>query len=244
MFSSKLSDQIREGLNEIISPGQDIPFAGKYFLVCENLCQLPLVRAKPVFTFNDTATVQTFISMDLWCKFWLPELEQVIRQDDKVFIDMLNKGRVGEIDQNVEDVIKSRFIDKNDPRYSGNILYIFTENAPVGRHNNNQLKHIPTQLITIPAKGEVPKNSKISDIREEQSFWRSINQWANGKQIEIKESKVRTIHLKLDDKSAGQIRMSRIDVIVKNNKWASVKREETSVYLNKLKPTSPVMKRK
>ena len=100
----------------------------------------------------------------------MPELEQVIRQDDKVFIDMLNKGRVGEIDQNVEDVIKSRFIDKNDPRYSGNILYIFTENAPVGRHNNNQLKHIPTQLITIPAKGEVPKNSKISDIREEQSF--------------------------------------------------------------------------
>ena len=69
ILSRKLSYQIREGLNEIISPGQDIPFAGKYFLVCENLCQLPLVRAKPVLTFNDTATVQTFISMDLWCKF-------------------------------------------------------------------------------------------------------------------------------------------------------------------------------
>ena len=244
MFSSKLSDQIREGLNEIISPGQDIPFAGKSVLVCENLCQLPTVRAKPVLTFNDTEIVEAITSMDLWCIFRLPELELVMRQDDKVFIDMLNKGRVGEIDQNVEDVIKSRFIDKNDPRYSGNILYIFTENAPVGRHNNNQLKHIPTQLITMPVKGQVSKNSKISDIREEQNLRRSINQWTNGKHIEIKENKVRTINLKLDDKCAGQIGMSRIDLIAKNNEWASVKREETSVYLNKLKSTSPVMKRK
>ena len=225
MFSSKLFYQTREGLNEIISPGQDIPFVGKSVLVCENLCQLPAVRAKPVLTFNDTETVEAFTSMDLWCIFRLPELEQVMRQDDKVFLDMLNKIRVGEIDQNVEDAIKSRFIDKNDPRYPGTILYIVTENAAVERHNNNQLKHIPAQLITTPAKGEVPKNSNISDIKEEQSLRRSINQWTNGKQIEIKESKLKTKYLKLDDKFAGQIRMSRNDVIAKNNKWASVKRE-------------------
>ena len=30
------------------------------------------------------------------------------------------------------------------------------------------MKHIPGKLITIPAKDEVPKNSKISDVREAQ----------------------------------------------------------------------------
>ena len=80
---------------------------------------------------------------------------------------MVNKITVGEIDQNI-DFIKSRFIDKNDWRYPGNILHIFAENPPVKRQYDNQLKHMPGQLITVPAKDEVPKNSKISDIREAQ----------------------------------------------------------------------------
>ena len=37
---------------------------------------------------------------------------------------MLNKIRVGKINLNIEDVIKLRFIDKNDPCYPGNILHI------------------------------------------------------------------------------------------------------------------------
>ena len=73
----------------------------------------------------------------------MPELDQVMRQDDKIFVDMLNKIKVGEVDQNVEDVIKLRFIDKNDPCYPGNILHIFAESTPVKRHNDNQLKQIP-----------------------------------------------------------------------------------------------------
>ena len=87
-------------------------------------------------------------------------------QDDEIFVNKLNNIRVDEIDQNVEDVIKLRFIDKNDPCYPGNILHIFAENAPFKRHNDNQLKHIPGLLIKIPAKDEGPKNSKISDIRK------------------------------------------------------------------------------
>ena len=129
---------------------------------------------------------------------------------------MLNKIRVGEIDQNIQDVIKLYFIDKNDPCYPGKILHIFAENAPAKIHNHNQLKHIPGQLITRPAKDEVPKNSKISDIISD---------------------------FELDDKCAGQIRMNRSDVIAKNNKWVPVKREETSIYLCKYKSTSPAVKR-
>ena len=37
--------------------------------------------------------------------------------------------------------------------------------------------------------------------------------------------------------------MSGGNVIAKNNKWIPVKREETSIYLNKYKATSPAIKR-
>ena len=45
------------------------------------------------------------------------------------------------------------------------------------------------------------------------------------KHIEIKENQVRTIYLELDDKCAGQIRMSGSVAIAKNNKWVLVKIE-------------------
>ena len=115
------------------------------------------------------------------------------------------------------------------------------------------MKHIPGQLITILAKDKVPKSSKISDIKEEQNRKQSEaddlasllelkitarvmlttninieNRLINGqmgtvKHIEIKENEVKTIYLELDDKCAGQIRMSGSDVIAKNNKRVPVK---------------------
>ena len=92
-----------------------------------------------------------------------------MRQDGEMFINLLNKIRVGQIGQNTEYAIKSKFIDKDDISYPGDVLHIFAENAPVKRNNDNQLKHIPGELIIIPAKDEVPKNSKISDVREAQN---------------------------------------------------------------------------
>ena len=35
-----------------------------------------------------------------------------MRQDNEMFINLLNKIRVGQIDENIEHVIKSRFIEK------------------------------------------------------------------------------------------------------------------------------------
>ena len=43
--------------------------------------------------------MERFINMDLWHKFRLAELDQVMRQDDEMFVNMLNKIGVGEIDQ-------------------------------------------------------------------------------------------------------------------------------------------------
>ena len=87
---------------------------------------------------------------------------------DKILVNLLNKIRKGEIDQNVEHITKSRFIDINDPHYLGDVLHIFAENAPVTRHNNNQLKQIPGELVKIQAKDQLPKNCDISDAKQAQ----------------------------------------------------------------------------
>ena len=47
------------------------------------------------------------MSMDLQRKFRLVKLDKVMPQDDEMFVNMLIKIKVGETDQNVEDVIKS-----------------------------------------------------------------------------------------------------------------------------------------
>ena len=92
-----------------------------------------------------------------------------MRQDDKMFINLLNKIRVGQMDQNAEYVIKSRFMDKDNTSYPCNDFHTFAGNAPVKRHNENRLKNMPGKLIAIPVKDEVPKNSKIFDVWEAQN---------------------------------------------------------------------------
>ena len=82
-----------------------------------------------------------------------------------------------------------------------------------------------------------------TDINIEDRLINGQMETVKQKENEIKENEVRAIYLGLDDKYAGQIRMSGCDVIAKNNKWVPVKREETSIYLGKYKSTSPAIKR-
>ena len=80
-------------MKEIFSPGKDIPFGGKSVLVCRDLCQLPSVRVKSVFNFNETETMGGFICMVSWRKFRLAERNQVMRQGYETFVSQLNKTR-------------------------------------------------------------------------------------------------------------------------------------------------------
>ena len=42
-----------------------------------------------------------------------------------MFVNLLNKTKKGETDQNVEHIMKSKFIGRNDLRYPGDVLHIF-----------------------------------------------------------------------------------------------------------------------
>ena len=108
MVSGKLLYQIHKRLNEIFSPQQDIPFGGKWVLVCGDLYQLPPVQAKPAFMFNETETSEGFLMLDLWHKFKLAELTETMHQKgDTMFTELLNKIRVGVVDVSVDYILIS-----------------------------------------------------------------------------------------------------------------------------------------
>ena len=72
-------------MNEIFNPAQDIEVRGKPAFVCGKLRQLLRVCARPIFTFKESETMEGFMSLNLWCKFRLVELDQVMPQKDETF---------------------------------------------------------------------------------------------------------------------------------------------------------------
>ena len=62
--------------------------------------------------------------MDLLQKFKLAELTQLmIQKDDATFIHLVNKVRVGDVDESVESLFYSRFINKDDELYPTDIFH-------------------------------------------------------------------------------------------------------------------------
>ena len=58
--------------------------------------------------------MERFISMKLLGKFRLAEFDRILRQDNEIFVNLLNRKRLGDAGQNKEHVIKSRFTEKYD----------------------------------------------------------------------------------------------------------------------------------
>ena len=52
---------------------------------------------------------------------------KVVRQNNKLFIDLLKKVRFGNID---DDLLKSRFIRESGEKYPKNALHMYAENEP------------------------------------------------------------------------------------------------------------------
>ena len=163
MVSNKMLLYIHQRLVEIFGCSIDTPFAGLSILFSGDFFQLPPICAYPIYSPYALSSWENLIHK--WKLFKLAELDIVMRQrGDTSFIELLNKVRIADLDNECEKLLLSRFISKEDPDYPTDALHIFEENKPGFRHNNYMLSLNQNPLFCITAIDEYPKNVSQSII--------------------------------------------------------------------------------
>ena len=98
MVSSDLWTDIDSRLGELFMMIPEKAFAGLSVMTVADLLQLAPVRGKPIFSrFSDKDSMKNLLGLQLWYLVKYAELTEVVRQKDRLFIDLLNKVRVGNI---------------------------------------------------------------------------------------------------------------------------------------------------
>ena len=100
------------------------------------------------------------LGLQLWHLFKYGELTEVVRQNDKIFIDFLNTVRSGNIDDDAERLLKARFISESDENYPKDALHMYAENEPAMERNEAVLNDLPGELYNVEADDKVPDNCK------------------------------------------------------------------------------------
>ena len=98
--------------------------------------------------------------LQLWHLFKYPESTEVGRQKYKQFMDLLNKVRVGNINADVEKLLKARFIHESDETYAKYALYKNAEKDPAMKRNDAALNDLSTELYTIEVDDKIPDKCK------------------------------------------------------------------------------------
>ena len=87
-------------------------------------------------------------------------------EDVNAFVDLLNHVRVAEISLEDEQLLKSRFVDKNSSEYPIDALHLFAENKPVSNHNQAMLDKLEGTLFVLESLDELPNNVSQKAIEE------------------------------------------------------------------------------
>ena len=136
-------------------------------LVCADLYQLPPVTALSLYNNSELVTLR-YVVIDLWQRVKIAELTEMQQGDDEM-INMLDKVRIGNIDEYTENHFKFfkflnlKFVDKNDPLYPVEAIHIFAEDFPVNEHNEEMLNRLSHPLVNIYAMDEIPTADHIPE---------------------------------------------------------------------------------
>ena len=107
VVSRALFYQVNLGLIKMYGVNQ--PFGGLSVIVCGDFYQLPPVNPPAIYSQLDVkkATVKDINDLELWYLFKMAERIDVMRQrGDTRLIEMLNKIKVGYVDDAVESLLK------------------------------------------------------------------------------------------------------------------------------------------
>ena len=127
----------------------EIVFAGLSVMTVADLVQLLSIRGKLLLSqFSDKDSMTHISRLQLWHLIKYAELTEVVRQNNKLFIDLLNKVLVGNNDDDVEHLLKARFIHESNENYPNDVLHMYAENELAMKRNKAVLNDLPCQLYT------------------------------------------------------------------------------------------------
>ena len=161
MVSSNLWTGIDSRLGVIFMMIPEKAFSGLSVMAVADLIQLPAVGGKPIYSqYPDEDSMKHLLGLKLWHLFKYLELTEVLRENDKFFIDLLNKVRIGNIDDDVENLLKARFICESDENYPKDALDMYAENEPSMQRNEAVLKELSGELYIIEGNDKITDNCK------------------------------------------------------------------------------------
>lgn len=140
------------------------PFGGVQVLMIGDLQQLaPVVRNEDMQILGEYYRVFYFFgSRALSCTDYLTiELKHIYRQNDPVFIDLLNKVRENNIDRGVLDELNKRYIADFNTDSDGGYITLTTHNYQSQAINDSKLEKLPgrTRLFRATVKDDFPEMS-------------------------------------------------------------------------------------
>ena len=155
---------IHQRLKEIFCTPEHKMFAGKTIIAVGDLYQLPPCNERSVFyDYNE----ELLNLCHPWKEFTMIQLTEIMRQkDDKEFVELLNRLRIGTcLDADLE-MLKSRIISLDDPSYPREALHVFAENALVDNHNEQMLEKIDAPSVNLIAADKYPQNVSSSLLQK------------------------------------------------------------------------------
>ena len=144
-------------LSEIFSTSIKLPIAGLSVVVISDYLQPSTVRGRFIFSkFTSGSKKNKLLSLQLWHLFKFAELEEVVRQSDRVFVNGLNNVSLDTVVESIERLLKAKFIDQYDKKSPHNILHMHPENAPIVLRNQTFLNNLPGDRYSIEANDKIP----------------------------------------------------------------------------------------
>ncbi len=146
------------------------PFGGAQLLMIGDLQQLPpVVKDEEWALLNETyETPYFFSSKALKSSDYLTvELKEVFRQQDPIFISLLNKIRENAATDDTLQTLNKRYIPNFQPPKGSDYIRLTTHNLPAQTINENELAKLRTKQYVFEAeiKGTFPESSYPADVR-------------------------------------------------------------------------------
>ena len=99
--------------------------------------------------------------MQLWHLLKYAELTEVVRQNDKLSINLLKKVWVGNVDDDDDEkLFKAKFIHETNEHSPKDALQMYAESETAMKRNEAVLNDLPREFYTIEANHKIPDNCK------------------------------------------------------------------------------------